>query len=145
MVQQPINILLVEDNEDDIIMTLESFSEIETAAISHVVRDGEEAVLFLRRGKGYHDAPTPNLIVMDINMPKKNGFEVLDDIKHDPKLRQIPVVILTTSERQEDINRAYHKGACSYIPKPVGFDNFIAVAQQFSSYWSQLSRVPTTV
>lgn len=145
MKKQPINILLVEDNEDDIIMTLESFYEIESVAISHVVRDGEEAVRFLRRGIGYHDAPTPNLIVMDINMPKKNGFEVLDDIKRDPELCRIPVVILTTSERQEDINRAYFKGACSYIPKPVGFDNFVAVAQKFSSYWSQLSCVPIAV
>lgn len=143
MQKQPISILLVEDNEDDIVMTLESFSEINSTAITHVVRDGQEAVSFLRGEGDYVNAPKPSLILMDINMPKKNGFDVLDDIKRDPKLKQIPVVILTTSERPEDVQLAYSKGASSYIPKPIGFDNFVAVAQQFSAYWSGLSRVPT--
>ncbi|MGB1253555.1 MAG: response regulator [Candidatus Promineifilaceae bacterium] len=142
MSKQAIDILLVEDNEDDIILTLESFHEIKTAVITHVVRNGEEAISFLRRTGAYANVPTPSLIVMDINMPKMNGFEVLDNIKQDPMLCQIPVVILTTSDRREDINRAYRLGASSYIPKPVGFDNFVLVAQQFSAYWSEVSRVP---
>ena len=142
MPKRMIDILLVEDNEDDIILTLESFDEIDAATITHVVRDGEEAVSFLRRTGSHVNAPRPNLIVMDINMPKMNGFEVLDNIKGDPSLRQIPVVILTTSDRFEDINRAYQLGASSYIPKPVGFDNFVSVAQQFSTYWSEVSRIP---
>ena len=137
-------ILLVEDNDDDIVMTMESFAEANILHTINVVRDGEEALCYLRKQGVYADASTPGLILMDINMPKMNGFEVLEELKAESSLCHIPVVILTTSQREEDIVRSFAAGACSYIPKPVGFDNFIEIARQFSAYWEFVSRVPTT-
>ena len=140
---EAMEILLVEDNDDDIVMTMESFSEANVQNKINVVRDGEEALSYLRKEGAYSAVTTPSLILMDINMPKKNGFEVLVELKQEPGLRHIPVVILTTSQREEDIIRSFASGACSYIPKPVGFDNFIEVARQFSAYWDVVSRVPS--
>jgi CheY-like chemotaxis protein len=138
-----VNILLVEDNEDDVIMTLESFDEVNLANVVDVVSDGEEAMAYLRREGKYKDVMLPGIILLDINMPKKNGFEVLIEMKADPALRHIPVVVLTTSDREEDIIKSYAEGACSFIPKPVGFDNFIRVAKQFSLYWTLVARIPS--
>ena len=143
MHNQPVQILLVEDNEDDVIMTMESFEEVNLTNVVNVVQDGEEAMTYLRREGKYKEALLPGLILLDINMPKKNGFEVLQEIKADPALRHIPVIILTTSDREEDIVNSYANGACSFIPKPVGFDNFIKVAKQFSLYWALVSRIPS--
>ncbi|MCA9985000.1 MAG: response regulator [Anaerolineales bacterium] len=137
-------ILLVEDNDDDIVMTMESFAEANIINKINVVRDGEEALNYLRKQGSYEGVATPGLILMDINMPKKNGFEVLAELKAEPSLCHIPVVILTTSQREEDIVKSFAAGACSYIPKPVGFDNFIEVARQFSMYWELVSRVPSS-
>ena len=144
MHNQPVQILLVEDNEDDVIMTMESFEEVNLTNVVNVVQDGEEAMAYLRREGKYKEALLPGLILLDINMPKKNGFEVLQEIKADPALRHIPVIILTTSDREEDIVNSYANGACSFIPKPVGFDNFIKVAKQFSLYWALVSRIPSS-
>lgn len=144
MHNQPVQILLVEDNEDDVIMTMESFEEVNLTNVVNVVQDGEEAMTYLRREGKYKEALLPGLILLDINMPKKNGFEVLQEIKADPALRHIPVIILTTSDREEDIVNSYANGACSFIPKPVGFDNFIKVAKQFSLYWALVSRIPSS-
>ena len=145
MQNQPVQILLVEDNEDDVIMTMESFEEVNLTNVVNVVQDGEEAMAYLRREGKYKDALQPGLVLLDINMPKKNGFEVLQEMKADPTLRHIPVIILTTSDREEDIVKSYANGACSFIPKPVGFDNFIKVAKQFSLYWALVTRIPSAI
>jgi len=142
MESQPVEILLVEDNEDDIIMTLESFGEANLTNVVQVVRDGEEALAYLRRKGKYENATVPGMILLDINMPKRNGFEVLREIKADPALQHIPVVMLTTSEREEDIVRSYATGACSFIAKPVGFEQFAEVTTHFSLYWTLISRIP---
>ena len=143
MENQPVKILLVEDNEDDVVMTLEAFREAKMTNVCQVVRDGEEALAFLRGEREFKSEEMPNLILMDINMPRKNGFETLQEIKADPALKHIPVVMLTTSEREVDVLRSFSEGACSYITKPVGFEEFIEVARQFSLYWTLVTRVPS--
>jgi len=142
MKTKPLHILLIEDNEDDVIMTQESFDENNLVNIVGVVQDGEEAMAYLRREGKYQSVELPDLILLDLNMPKKNGFEVLAEMKADPALRHIPVVILTTSDREEDIVKSYANGACSFIPKPVGFDNCLKVSKQFSLYWTLVARTP---
>jgi two-component system, response regulator len=140
---QPMEILLVEDNEDDILLEQEALADAKLVNIMYVVRDGEEALAYLRRQGRYHDAKMPGLILLDINMPKKNGFEVLNEIKADVELRHIPVVMLTTSDRENDIVKSYAKGACSFITKPMDFDKFAEVAKQFALYWAVVARVPS--
>lgn len=135
-------ILLVEDNEDDILLEREALSEAKLVNLMHIVRDGEEAMAYLRCEGKYHDAPMPGLILLDINMPKKNGFEVLNDIKADPALAHIPVVMLTTSDSEADVVKSYAKGACSFITKPMDFGKFVDVVKQFALYWAMVARVP---
>lgn len=142
MRNKQIDILLVEDNEDDVIMTLESFEEVNLINVVSIVSDGEEAMAYLRREGKYKYVSVPGLILLDINMPKKNGFEVLQEIKADPRLSHIPVIVLTTSDREADIVKSYAYGACSFIPKPVDFEDFIKLAEQFSFYWALVSRIP---
>ena len=139
---QPMEILLVEDNEDDILLEQEALSSAKLLNIMYVVRDGEEAMAYLHKQGDYAAAPMPGIVLLDINMPKKNGFEVLADIKADPQLRALPVVMLTVSDREEDIVRSFEQGACSYIRKPVSLTRFIAVVKQFELYWSLVSKVP---
>src|SRR5687768_9661684 len=141
---QPMEILLVEDNEDDIVLEQEALAEAKLVNIMHVVRDGEQAMAYLQRQGQYHDAKIPGMILLDINMPKKNGFEVLKEIKADAGLRHIPVVMLTTSENERDIVKSYAKGACSFITKPMDFDKFGEVIKQFALYWALVARVPST-
>jgi CheY-like chemotaxis protein len=141
---QPMEILLVEDNEDDVVLEQEALAEAKLVSIMYVVRDGEEAMAYLRRQGQYHDAKVPGLILLDINMPKKNGFEVLTEIKADAELRHIPVVMLTTSESEYDIVKSYAKGACSFITKPMDFDEFGGVIKQFALYWALVARIPST-
>ena len=138
----PIDVLIVDDNDDDIIMIREAIDEAGTINVVHVAMDGQEALKFLRKEGKYVDAPTPKLVMLDINMPKKNGFEVLRDIKADPSLRHIPVAMLTTSTREEDVIQSYAEGACSYIPKPVDFDQLREVVKQFGLYWGLIAKVP---
>ncbi len=135
-------ILLVEDNEDDIVLEQEALAEARLVNLMHVVRDGEEAMAYLRRQGAYRNARTPGLVLLDINMPKKNGFEVLNEIKADPALSHIPVVMLTTSESEADVVKSYARGACSYITKPMDFDKFRDVIKQFALYWALVARVP---
>ena len=135
-------ILLVEDSEDDIVLEQEALAEAKLVNVMSVVRDGEEAMAFLRRQGKYHSAPMPGLILLDINMPKKNGFEVLNELKADPALMHIPVVMLTTSDNEADIVKSYAKGACSYITKPMDFDKLRGVIRQFSLYWALVARIP---
>jgi CheY-like chemotaxis protein len=142
MPKQPLDILLVDDNDDDVLLVRESFEEARLVNIIHVVRDGEEAMKYLRREGKYKKAKPPGMVLLDINMPKKNGFEVLEEMKADPRLRLTPVVILTTSDRDDDIIKSYSNGACSFITKPVSFDKLKEVAQQFSLYWALVSEIP---
>jgi CheY-like chemotaxis protein len=140
--QQPIEILLVDDNDDDVVLLTESFRDARFLNIVQVVHDGIEALAYLRHEAPFEKAHPPGLILLDINMPKMGGFEVLQTIKSDPQLRMIPVVMLTTSTRDEDIARSYHGGACSFIAKPVDLDKFKEVIKQFSLYWTLVSIVP---
>jgi CheY-like chemotaxis protein len=138
----PIEILLVEDNEDDIILTEEAFAVARVMNSINSVRDGEAALAYLRQEGPYKDAVRPGLVLLDINMPKKNGFEVLEAIKADPRLQALPVIMLTTSEREEDIVRSYTYGASSYVRKPVSLERFIDVVRKFELYWTLISLVP---
>jgi CheY-like chemotaxis protein len=138
-----IDILVVEDNDDDVVLIQEAFSEGKVINRLAFVRDGEEAMAYLRKQGPYAAAPMPGMVLLDINMPKKNGFEVLADIKADPRLRALPVVMLTVSDREEDIVRSFEQGACSYIRKPVTLMRFTAVVKQFELYWSVVSQVPS--
>lgn len=138
-----IDILVVEDNDDDVVLIQEAFSEGKVINRITFVRDGEEALAYLRKQGAYAAAPTPGMVLSDINMPKKNGLELLAEIKADPRLRALPVIMLTVSDREEDIVRSYEQGACSYIRKPVSLTRFIAVVKQFELYWSLVSLVPS--
>jgi CheY-like chemotaxis protein len=143
MQDQPVNILLAEDNDDDIVLARESFAQAKLTNELHVVKDGEEAMAYLRQEGKYKDAVRPGLVLLDIKMPKMDGLEVLKEIKADPSLRHLPVVILTTSHREEDVVESYAGGACSYITKPVRFQEFVTVVQQFALYWTLVSRIPS--
>lgn len=142
MIGEPMEILLVEDNEDDILLEQEALADAKLVNLMSVVRDGEEALAYLRRQGKYQNARVPGLILLDINMPKKNGFEVLNEIKADAALKHIPVVMLTTSDSEADIVKSYARGACSFITKPMDFDKFRDVIRQFAIYWALVSRVP---
>ena len=139
---QPIEILLVEDNEPDVLLTLEAFEDARVPNRLHVARDGVEAMRFLR-GEGEHSgAPRPDVILMDINMPRKTGLEVLEEIKADPDLRSIPVVMLTTSQADDDVRASYERHASGYVVKPVGFENFLGAMRAFESFWMTFVRFP---
>jgi CheY-like chemotaxis protein len=139
---QPMEILLVEDNEDDILLEQEAIADAKLVNLMYVVRDGEEALTYLRRQGEYQNAQRPGLILLDINMPRKNGFEVLNEMKADAALMHIPVIMLTTSDNEADVVKSYAKGACSFITKPMDFDKFGEVVKQFAIYWALVSRVP---
>lgn len=139
---QALEVLLADDNEDDVLILREAFLALRRARIVHVVNDGIEALKYLQRAEPYTTVERPDLVLLDINMPKKNGFEVMQGIKADPSLRPLPVIMLTMSEREEDINRAYAAGACSYIRKPVNLTAFQQLLEQFESYWTGISRIP---
>lgn len=142
MMSQPVDLLLVEDNEDDMLLIDEAFAEAKLMNVIQKVRDGEEALAYLRREGRYKNAHRPGLVLLDINMPKKSGFEVLAAMKEDPQLRPIPVVMLTMSDREEDIVRSYADGACSYVRKPMSVEEFAHVVKEFELYWTLVSRIP---
>ncbi|TKB86058.1 MAG: response regulator [Nitrospira sp.] len=143
MTMRPFDILIAEDNEDDILLIREAFETVNMANRVAVVRDGEEALAYLRGEGPFSQCPFPGLVLLDINMPKKTGLEVLVEIKSDARFRPLPVVMLTVSEREEDIVRSFEQGACSYIRKPVTFSRFLSVVKEFELYWTLVSRVPT--
>ncbi|SMB80164.1 response regulator [Deinococcus hopiensis] len=130
-----IEILLVEDNPADILLTEEAFSEAEFPHRLHVARDGVDALNFLRRQGPYAGVPTPDVILLDLNMPRMGGLEVLDVLKADAELRNVPVIVLTTSRAENDIWRSYNLHANAYIPKPVTVSEFIDVIQSFRAFW----------
>ncbi len=139
---RPIQILMVEDNPDDVELTVEALKDARVANHLTVVQDGEEALSYLRcRGK-YAQAVRPDLILLDLNMPRKNGRDVLRDIKNDPKLKRIPVVILTTSQAEEDILHTYDLHANCYITKPVDFNQFLKVVRSIEDFWLTVVKLP---
>lgn len=139
---QVVDVLLVEDDEGDVLMTREAFEYYKIRNTLHVVRDGEKALQFLRQLGEYASAPRPGLILMDLNLPRRDGLEVLAEIKEDPSLRLIPVVILTTSQAEEDILRSYALHANAYVSKPVDFERFIEVIRQIDSFFITVVRLP---
>jgi chemotaxis family two-component system response regulator Rcp1 len=139
---RPIEILLVEDSPGDVRLTQEALREGEIRHHLSVATDGERALAFLRRAGKYADAPRPDVILLDLNLPKKDGREVLTELKADPLLRRIPVVILTTSSNEQDILRAYDLHANCYITKPVDLDQFISVVQSIESFWLTIVTLP---
>jgi len=139
---RPVVILLVEDNPGDVRLTQEALRDAKVCNRMHVVRDGVEAMEFLRRTGTHADAPRPDLILLDLNLPRKDGREVLADVKADPDLRRIPVVVLTTSKAEEDILRAYNLNANCYIAKPVDFDQFVHVVRSIESFWLTIVKLP---
>lgn len=142
MMSESVELLLVEDNEDDVVLIEEAFVEAKMMNVIFKVRDGEEALAYLRQEGQYKHMRRPGLVLLDINMPKKNGFEVLQAMKADPLLQSLPVVILTTSDREDDIVRSYADGACSYIRKPMTLQQFSQAVKDFELYWTMVSRLP---
>jgi CheY-like chemotaxis protein len=138
-----IDILLVEDDEGDVLMTREAFEYHKIRNRLHVVNDGEKALQFLRRQGRYGEAPRPGLILLDLNLPRKDGLEVLADLKADPELCVIPVVVLTTSEAEEDILRSYSLHANAYVSKPVDFSRFIEVIRQIDEFFVTVVKLPS--
>jgi CheY-like chemotaxis protein len=138
----PIVIVLADDDEDDRMMTRRAFERQRLANDFYTVNDGEELLAFLRRTGKHADAPRPGLILLDLNMPRMDGREALQEIKGDPQLRDIPVVVLTTSSEEEDILRSYGLGANSYITKPVGFESLVKIVGTLGEYWFQVVRLP---
>lgn len=141
--QAPLEMLLVEDNPDDVDLTIEALEDTKVANRLHVVTDGVAALSFLRREGQYAQAPRPAIILLDLNLPKKDGREVLANIKADPVLRRIPVIVLTTSSSQDDIQRAYAMHANCYITKPVDFEQFVQVVQAIENFWLTMVQLPT--
>jgi CheY-like chemotaxis protein len=141
MTSEPVELLVVEDNEDDILLIDEAFADAKLMNVVQKVRDGEEALAYLRREGRYKDARRPGLVLLDINMPKKNGFEVLEAMKADPQLQALPVVMLTMSDREEDIVHSFTDGACSYVRKPMNVEQFARVIKEFELYWTLISRI----
>jgi len=138
----PIEVLLVEDDPGDVLMTQEAFDEHKVRNKLNVVSDGEEALSYLRREGPHADAPRPDLILLDLNLPRVDGRQVLQAIKEDPDLRRIPVVVLTTSGADEDILRSYSLHANAYVTKPVDFDSFIAVVRQIDEFFVTVVKLP---
>jgi CheY-like chemotaxis protein len=139
---RPIDILLVEDNPADVRLTVEAFKDGKIANRLHVTRDGVEATNFLHRLPPYPDAIRPDLILLDLNLLRKNGREVLAEIKQAPALRQIPVVVLTTSKADEDVIRSYDLHANCYISKPIDFERLIQIVRAIENFWISVVKLP---
>jgi chemotaxis family two-component system response regulator Rcp1 len=139
---RPIEILMAEDNAGDVRLTMEALRDAKVLNRMNVAADGVEAMAFLRREGKFAGAPRPDLILLDLNMPKKDGREVLAEIKDDPDLRRIPVVILTTSTAERDIMESYNLHANCYIAKPVDLDQFLDVVKSIEDFWLTIVRLP---
>jgi CheY-like chemotaxis protein len=139
---KPVDVLLVEDDEGDILMTREAFEFYKIRNPLHVVSDGERALQYVRREGPFADAARPGLILLDINLPRLSGLEVLAELKADPELALIPVVMLTTSQAEEDILRSYRLHANAYVSKPVDFENFMAAIRQIDDFFLTLVQRP---
>lgn len=141
----PLNILLVEDNESDIKIAQRAFAKSSMNTNVYVARDGEEALQFIRHAGKYKDKaqfPRPGIILLDIKMPKKDGFQVLKELKSDPQYNFIPVIMLTSSKNEEDIVKSYRSGAASFIQKPISYGSFLKVVDNFNYYWHIINKLP---
>jgi len=139
---EPAQLLLVEDNPGDIRLTEEAFEQGRIENDLHVVSDGSEALSFLSREGEYADAPRPDLILLDLNLPGKGGEDILEELKADPEFRSIPVIVLTSSDAEEDIARSYQLHANAYLTKPVDPDAFIETIRAFEQFWFSVVRLP---
>jgi chemotaxis family two-component system response regulator Rcp1 len=141
---KPIEILLVEDSPGDIRLIQEALQEAKVRNSMSVSGDGVEALAFLRKQGRYARVPSPGLILLDLNLPKKNGFEVLKEIKADEELKRIPVVVLTTSQNEQDIVKSYNLHANAYIAKPVDLDRFLSVVKTIEGFWLEIVKLPSS-
>jgi CheY-like chemotaxis protein len=142
MTAQFVQILLVEDSPADIRLTCEALRDAKVLNDLHVARDGVEAMAFLRKEPPFTDVPRPDLIILDLNLPRKDGKEVLADLQHDADLRSIPVAVLTTSAQEVDIAQSYDLGANCYLTKPVDLEQFLQVVQAIDEFWLGMVRLP---
>ena len=138
----PVNILLVEDNPADVLLTAEALREGGVSHDLNVVNNGADAIAYVRSRGKYSDSVLPDIILLDINLPKKNGFEVLAELKEDPKLKHIPVIILTTSSAKQDISKAYDLHANCYIVKPIELDDFFGILKSIEDFWFTIVKLP---
>ena len=138
----PVEILLAEDNPGDVTLTRKALKEGKLANNLHVATDGVEALEFLRQEDEYADAPQPDLVLLDLNMPRKDGKAVLESMQADEGLRRIPVVVLTSSESEADIARSYELNANAYLTKPVDFDGFVEIVDRIEAFWFQVVKLP---
>ncbi len=139
---ESIEVLLVEDDPGDVVLIQEAFEDNKVRNRLHCVSDGVDALRFLRREDEFADAPRPDLILLDLNLPRKDGREVLAEVKTDEQLQQIPVVVLTTSKLEEDVLRSYKLHANAYVTKPVDFDRFIEVVRQIDEFFVTVVKLP---
>jgi CheY-like chemotaxis protein len=139
---QCIEVLLVEDDPGDVLMTQEAFADYKIANKLTVVTNGEDAIAYMRKQGRYAGVPTPDLVLLDLNLPRRDGREVLRDIKEDADLRRVPVVVLTTSEAEEDVLASYNLHANAYVRKPVDFDQFVAAVRAIDDFFITVVRLP---
>ncbi len=139
---KPVDILLVEDNPGDVRLAKEALKECKIDNTVYVAEDGIEALAFLRKEGEHEKAPRPDLILLDLNLPKKSGREVLAEVKADPSLRRIPIVVMTVSRDEEDVLRAYNLHANCYITKPIDFGQFIRITQSIEDFWFRIVKLP---
>lgn len=139
---EPAQLLLVEDNPGDVRLTEEAFKQGRIENDLHTVSDGSEALDFLHQRGTYEDAPRPDLILLDLNLPRKDGEEVLEELKDDSELRSIPIIVLTSSRAEEDVTRSYELHANAYLTKPVDPDEFIETVRAFEKFWFSVVRLP---
>ena len=139
---KPIEVLLVEDDPGDVLLITEAFEHNKVSNVLNNVADGVEAMQFLRHEAPYEDVQEPDLILLDLNLPRKDGREVLAEVKDDPELRRIPIVVLTTSKAEEDVLRSYDLHANAYVTKPVDFDRFIDVVRQIDEFFVSVVKLP---
>jgi CheY-like chemotaxis protein len=139
---RPIEVLLVEDDPGDVLMTQEAFADYKIANRLNVVTNGEDAIAYLRKQGEYADAPTPDLVLLDLNLPRRDGREVLRDVKADPELRRIPIVVLTTSDAKEDVLASYDLHANAYVRKPVDFEQFVEAVRAIDDFFITVVRLP---
>lgn len=140
---QPVEILLAEDNPGDAKLTQKAFERGNILNNLHIVEDGVEAIRFLHQEGEYSDKPRPDLVLLDLNMPRKDGWEVLEEIKGDPQLRRLPAIVLTSSEAEEDIVKSYDLQANAYLTKPVDFGGFLNVVNSFEDFWLSVVKMPS--
>ncbi len=140
---RPIEILLVEDSPGDVTLTIEALRDAKVANNLHIARDGEEALRFLRREGDFAEAPRPDLLLLDLNMPKMGGREVLAAMRADERFKKIPVVVLTTSQSEDDVAAVYDLAANCYVAKPVDLDQFLDVVRAIDDFWLSLVKLPS--